>query len=135
MDCAHSSRVKTVICRTSSMQSTTLAIGTLSRRLHIYDAHTLQVLRTYLQAHAQRIGVLAWNAHILSSGSRDRMVHQWDVRESGTMPFRQCVGHRQEVWAQVERQRSAERNAREREREFVKWREGDHCLCHRRECR
>ncbi|KAH8112980.1 WD40-repeat-containing domain protein [Phellopilus nigrolimitatus] len=74
------------------MQSTTLAIGTLSRRLHIYDTHTLQVLRTYLQAHAQRIGVLAWNAHILSSGSRDRMVHQWDVRESGTMPFRQRCG-------------------------------------------
>ncbi|KAH8110537.1 WD40 repeat-like protein [Phellopilus nigrolimitatus] len=78
-------------------KGTTLAIGTLSGRLHIYDAHTLQVLRTYPQAHAQRIGALAWNAHILSSGSRDRMVHHRDVRESGTRPFRRCSGHRQEV--------------------------------------
>ncbi|KAI5116536.1 hypothetical protein M0805_009047 [Coniferiporia weirii] len=78
-------------------KGTTLAIGTLNGRLHIYDANTLQLLRSYNQAHAQRIGALAWNAHILSSGSRDRMVHHRDVREATVKPFRRCAGHRQEV--------------------------------------
>lgn len=65
--------------------------------MHIYDANTLQLQRTYQQAHTQRIGALAWNAHILSSGSRDRMVHHRDVREATTRPFKRCTGHRQEV--------------------------------------
>ncbi|KAF5317297.1 hypothetical protein D9611_003569 [Ephemerocybe angulata] len=78
-------------------KGTTLAIGTLSGQLQIYDANTLTLTRTYQQAHSQRIGALAWNAHILSSGSRDRMVHHRDVREAGDRPFKRCTGHRQEV--------------------------------------
>ena len=78
-------------------KGSTLAVGTLTGRLHIYDAHTLQLQRTYQQAHTQRIGALAWNNHVLSSGSRDRMVHHRDVREPGTRPFRKSAGHRQEV--------------------------------------
>ncbi|KAI0301715.1 WD40-repeat-containing domain protein [Multifurca ochricompacta] len=78
-------------------KGSTLAVGTLTGRLHIYDAHTLQLQRTYQQAHTQRIGALAWNKHVLSSGSRDRMVHHRDVREPGTRPFRKSAGHRQEV--------------------------------------
>jgi cell division cycle 20-like protein 1 (cofactor of APC complex) len=74
-----------------------LAVGTLAGRLHIYDAHTLQLQRTYQQAHMQRIGALAWNTHILSSGSRDRTVHHRDVREATARPFKRCTGHRQEV--------------------------------------
>ncbi|KAG9221325.1 hypothetical protein CCMSSC00406_0009436 [Pleurotus cornucopiae] len=76
---------------------TSLAIGTLSGRLHIYDASTLGLLRTYQNAHSQRIGALAWNSHILSSGSRDRMVHHRDVRIQDQRPFRKCAGHKQEV--------------------------------------
>ncbi|KAF9819546.1 hypothetical protein IEO21_02010 [Rhodonia placenta] len=78
-------------------KGTTLAVGTLSGRLRIYDANTLQLQRTYQQAHTQRIGALSWNAHILSSGSRDRMIHHRDVREAGTKPFKRVQGHRQEV--------------------------------------
>jgi cell division cycle 20-like protein 1 (cofactor of APC complex) len=78
-------------------QGTTLAVGTLAGRLHIYDANTLQLQRTYQQAHGQRIGALAWNAHVLSSGSRDRMVQHRDVREPTPLPFKRCTGHRQEV--------------------------------------
>ncbi|EGO26113.1 hypothetical protein SERLADRAFT_447381 [Serpula lacrymans var. lacrymans S7.9] len=78
-------------------KGTTLAIGTLSGRLHIYDANTLQLQRTYQQAHNQRIGAIAWNSHVLSSGSRDRMVHHRDVREATMKPFKRCAGHRQEV--------------------------------------
>jgi cell division cycle 20-like protein 1 (cofactor of APC complex) len=78
-------------------KGSTLAVGTLAGRLHIYDAHTLQLQRTYQQAHTQRIGALAWNTHVLSSGSRDKSVHHRDVREAGMRPFKRCVGHRQEV--------------------------------------
>ncbi|RDX48607.1 WD40 repeat-like protein [Lentinus brumalis] len=78
-------------------KGTTLAVGTLSGRLHIYDASTLQLTRTYERAHTQRIGALSWNSHILSSGSRDRMVHHRDVREAAPRPFKRCQGHRQEV--------------------------------------
>lgn len=78
-------------------KGTTLAVGTFAGRLHIYDAATLSLQRTYPQAHIQRIGALAWNAHVLSSGSRDRMVYHRDVRDSTTRPFKRCTGHRQEV--------------------------------------
>ncbi|KIJ66088.1 hypothetical protein HYDPIDRAFT_27283 [Hydnomerulius pinastri MD-312] len=83
-------------------KGTTLAIGTLSGSLHIYDAPTLTCLRSYTPAHTQRIGALSWNGSVLSSGSRDRMVHHRDVREGGSgggggRPFRRCAGHRQEV--------------------------------------
>ena len=46
-----------------------LAVETLSGQLHIYDARTLQLQRTYQQAHAQRVGALAWN--VLNSESRE----------------------------------------------------------------
>ncbi|KAH6910187.1 quinon protein alcohol dehydrogenase-like superfamily [Coprinopsis sp. MPI-PUGE-AT-0042] len=78
-------------------KGTTLAIGTLSGQLQIYDANTLSLIRTYQHAHTQRVGALAWNSHILSSGSRDRMVHHRDVREPTDKPFKRCTGHRQEV--------------------------------------
>ena len=79
------------------MQGSLLAVGTFSGRLYIYDASTLQLSRQYTQAHSQRIGSLAWNSHLLSSGSRDRMIHHRDVREPGIDPVRRSNGHRQEV--------------------------------------
>ncbi|GJE94759.1 WD40 repeat domain-containing protein [Phanerochaete sordida] len=78
-------------------KGTTLAVGTLSGKLHIYDAHTLQRQRTYQQAHSNRIGALSWNQHILSSGSRDRSICHRDVREASTRPFKKSMGHKQEV--------------------------------------
>ena len=78
-------------------KGSTLAVGTSTGRLHIYDANTCDLLRTYNQAHNQRIGALAWNSHVLTSGSRDRMVHHRDVREATHRPFKRCAGHKQEV--------------------------------------
>jgi cell division cycle 20-like protein 1 (cofactor of APC complex) len=78
-------------------QGSQLAIGTFAGRMHIYDAHTLQLIRTYDAAHSARIGALAWTASVLSSGSRDRAVHHRDVREAGTRPWKRSVGHKQEV--------------------------------------
>lgn len=78
-------------------KGSTLAVGTLAGRLHIYAAQTLQLERTYQQAHTQRIGALAWNTYVLSSESRDKSVHHRDVREAGMRPFKRCAGLRQEV--------------------------------------
>ncbi len=86
-----------VASRSSVSQGSTLAVGTLSGRLHVYDAVQLKLLRTYQQAHSQRIGALAWNSHVLSSGSRDRVIHHRDVRDPSVMPFKRSTGHRQEV--------------------------------------
>lgn len=78
-------------------QGSTLAVGTLSGRLHIYDATTLEPVRTYNQAHNQRVGAISWNRSVLSSGSRDRMIYHRDIRERDTRPFKKCAAHRQEV--------------------------------------
>ena len=65
--------------------------------MHLYDASTLTRLRSYQQAHSNRIGALSWNSFVLTSGSRDRMIHHRDVRDSTMRPFKRSTGHRQEV--------------------------------------
>ncbi|KAJ7444070.1 hypothetical protein B0H11DRAFT_2089839, partial [Mycena galericulata] len=50
-----------------------LSVGTISGRLHVYDVNRLTLQRTYQQVDTQRIGAIAWNAHVLSSGSHDCM--------------------------------------------------------------
>ncbi|KAF9566059.1 WD40 repeat-like protein [Agrocybe pediades] len=75
-------------------KDSTLAVGTLAGRMHISDANTLKILKT-IPVGAD--GALAWNSHVLSSGSRDRMVHHRDVREPSQRPFRKRAGHRQEL--------------------------------------
>ena len=42
-------------------------------------------------------GALAWNADVLSSGSRDRLILQKDIRTPSLVPERKLTGHRQEV--------------------------------------
>jgi cell division cycle 20-like protein 1, cofactor of APC complex len=50
-----------------------------------------------LQGHSARVGALAWNNDILSSGSRDRLIMQRDTRTPSQTSDRRLVGHRQEV--------------------------------------
>ena len=48
--------------------------------------------------HTARVGALAWNADLLSSGSRDRNIIQRDIRSStGSDAVKKLTGHRQEV--------------------------------------
>ena len=44
-----------------------------------------------LEGHSARVGALAWNGDSLSSGSRDRLILQRDVRTPGIMPERRMV--------------------------------------------
>ena len=44
-----------------------------------------------LEGHSARVGALAWNGDSLSSGSRDRLILQRDVRTPSIMPERRMV--------------------------------------------
>ncbi|KAF2484155.1 WD40-repeat-containing domain protein [Neohortaea acidophila] len=72
-----------------------LAIGTSKGLLLIYDTVAERRLRV-MTGHSARISSLAWNAHILSTGSRDRSILHRDVRLSQQY-LRRLTGHKQEV--------------------------------------
>ncbi|KAJ9635567.1 uncharacterized protein PV06_02805 [Exophiala oligosperma] len=72
-----------------------LAIGTHKGFVQIYDAEKSRRLRT-MTGHSARVGALAWNDHILTSGSRDRLIYHRDVR-SPDQYLRRLAGHKQEV--------------------------------------
>ena len=72
-----------------------LAIGTAKGLLLIYDTVAERRLRT-MTGHTARISSLAWNAHILSTGSRDRTIMHRDVRQPQQY-LRRLTGHKQEV--------------------------------------
>ncbi|KAF2089259.1 WD domain-containing protein [Saccharata proteae CBS 121410] len=72
-----------------------LAIGTNKGFVQIWDATAQRRLRT-MTGHTARVGALAWNEHILTSGSRDRLIYHRDVRQPDQW-LRKLVGHKQEV--------------------------------------
>lgn len=57
-----------------------LAIGTRDGTVEIWDSTQQKKLRN-MRGHAARIGSLAWNNFILSSGSKDSEIHNHDVRQ------------------------------------------------------
>jgi cell division cycle 20-like protein 1 (cofactor of APC complex) len=60
-----------------------------------------------MTGHSSRVGAMAWNGHILSTGSRDRSILHRDVRQQASYVSR-LQGHHQEVcglrWSYDERQ-------------------------------
>ena len=72
-----------------------IAIGTNKGFVQIWDAEHCRRLRT-MTGHVGRVGALAWNDHILTSGSRDRNIFHRDVR-SPNQYLRRLEGHKQEV--------------------------------------
>ncbi|KAL2757189.1 hypothetical protein ACRALDRAFT_1062815 [Sodiomyces alcalophilus JCM 7366] len=76
-------------------KGTHIAIGTGKGLVQIWDAEKSRRLRT-MTGHTARVGSLAWNTHILTSGSRDRIIYHRDVRAPDQW-FRKLSGHKQEV--------------------------------------
>ncbi|KDN42521.1 WD40 repeat-like protein [Tilletiaria anomala UBC 951] len=76
-------------------RGTHVAVGTNSGNVQIWDAETCKLIRT-MGGHSARVGSLAWNEHILTSGSRDRIIYHRDVRVP-EHTIRELRGHRQEV--------------------------------------
>uniref|UniRef100_A0A8C6T0J6 Fizzy-related protein homolog n=1 Tax=Neogobius melanostomus TaxID=47308 RepID=A0A8C6T0J6_9GOBI len=73
-----------------------VAVGTHKGYVQIWDAGVGKKLFA-LEGHTARVGALAWNADQLSSGSRDRMILQRDMRTPPLQSERRLQGHRQEV--------------------------------------
>jgi len=59
---------------------TYLAVGTSDAKVQIWDASRNKQVRE-LCGHTNRISCVAWNGTILSSGSRDSAICNWDVRK------------------------------------------------------
>jgi cell division cycle 20-like protein 1, cofactor of APC complex len=76
-------------------KGTHIAIGTGKGLVQIWDAEKTRRLRT-MTGHTARVGSLAWNTHILTSGSRDRLIYHRDVRAPDQW-MRKLMGHKQEV--------------------------------------
>ncbi|KAH8694133.1 putative cell cycle regulatory protein [Talaromyces proteolyticus] len=76
-------------------RGTHIAIGTGKGLVQIWDAESCRRLRTMI-GHQNRVGALAWNDHILTSGGRDRLIFHRDVR-SPDQYLRRLAGHKQEV--------------------------------------
>ncbi|CAG5861043.1 unnamed protein product, partial [Menidia menidia] len=74
-----------------------VAVGTHKGYVQIWDAGAGKKLFA-LEGHTARVGALAWNADQLSSGSRDRMILQRDIRTPPLQSERRLQGHRQETY-------------------------------------
>ncbi|KAK6461063.1 substrate-specific activator of APC-dependent proteolysis [Scheffersomyces coipomensis] len=74
---------------------THLAIGTSKGLVEIWDATKIKCVRT-MSGHNLRVSSLAWNEHILSSGSRDRTILNRDVRIENHY-VNKFESHKQEV--------------------------------------
>eukprot|EP00934_Nitzschia_sp_Nitz4_P008225 Nitzschia sp. Nitz4//scaffold274_size25273//8452//10116//NITZ4_008327-RA/size25273-processed-gene-0.13-mRNA-1//-1//CDS//3329545281//8215//frame0 len=56
-----------------------IAIGTNVNNVQLWDTHSLQCIST-LSGHSGRVVAMAWNQHWLTTGGRDRLILQHDVR-------------------------------------------------------
>jgi len=73
-----------------------VAVGTHKGYVQVWDVAAAKRVNV-LEGHTARVGALAWNGDSLSSGSRDRLILQRDIRTPAIQPERKLVGHRQEV--------------------------------------
>ena len=62
-----------------SQKSSLMAIGTSNNEVQLWDAEKCKLLRN-MPGHCARVGALAWNGHVLSSGSRDATITHHDHR-------------------------------------------------------
>ncbi|CAG9858039.1 unnamed protein product [Phyllotreta striolata] len=73
-----------------------VAVGTHLGYVTVWDVAVNKQVNK-LTGHTARVGALAWNGDVLSSGSRDRLILQRDTRTPPNVTERRLVGHRQEV--------------------------------------
>ena len=60
-------------------QGNLVAVGTHRGYVQVWDVAASKRVNV-LEGHSARVGALAWNGDMLSSGSRDRLILQRDVR-------------------------------------------------------
>lgn len=72
-----------------------LAVGTSAGTTQLWDVSAERQLRS-MDGHTDRVGALSWNRHIISSGGRDSIIVNHDVRVA-KHNVGQFMGHSQEV--------------------------------------
>jgi cell division cycle protein 20 (cofactor of APC complex) len=72
-----------------------IAVGTNAAQIHLYDGQSLRKVRT-LSGHSGRVTALTWKEQLLTSGARDSLIINHDVRQANAITSR-YVGHTQEV--------------------------------------
>ena len=72
-----------------------LAVGDSAGKVMIYDAEQGSLVRE-MDGHRARVGTMAWNEDLLSTGSKDRLILHRDVRAREDHISR-LLGHKQEV--------------------------------------
>lgn len=94
--CDLSSDGDTVTSVSWSERGHLVSVGTHKGFVQIWDVAANKKINT-LAGHSARVGALAWNGDVLSSGSRDRLILQRDIRTPSIVPERKLTGHKQEV--------------------------------------
>jgi len=72
-----------------------LAVGTSAGTTQLWDVQAERQLRS-MDGHNDRVGALSWNRHVISSGGRDSIIVNHDVRVA-KHNVGQYLGHSQEV--------------------------------------
>jgi len=72
-----------------------LGLGTNSGEVQIWDVNKMKRVRI-LQGHTNRVGAIAWNSSIVSTGSRDKTILHRDLRLNSSF-VNKLVGHKQEI--------------------------------------
>ncbi|KAB2598449.1 hypothetical protein D8674_001369 [Pyrus ussuriensis x Pyrus communis] len=78
-----------------SENAKTLAVGYRRSKLQLWDAETSKLVRRF-ENHKDRIATVAWNGHVLTSGSRDTSIINHDVRAGSNVASR-LQAHKEEV--------------------------------------
>lgn len=85
----------TVTSVSSSNDGQYVTIGSQNGTVSLWDTVKFKLIRT-LFGHSTRVGTLAWNSDIVSSGSRDRTILNRDIRVQRDIVSK-LTGHKQEV--------------------------------------
>lgn len=76
-----------------SVRGPMLGIGTNSGEVQIWDTVKMKKFKS-ISGHFNRIGALAWNSNVISSGSRDKTILNRDIR-CNTPYVNKFIGHKQ----------------------------------------
>lgn len=74
-----------------------IAIGLNNSEVLLWDCRASRQLTTFRGGHRSRVGSLAWNKHIITSGGKDGQIINNDVRVGPSQIATTYRGHRQEV--------------------------------------
>lgn len=89
-----------------AVKGPTFSLGTNNGEVHIWDINKVKRIRV-LHGHSNRVGSIAWNSSVISTGSRDKTILNRDIR-ANTSLISKLVGHKQEIcglkWSPDEQQ-------------------------------